>query len=457
MAKDFKLPDLGEGIHEGEVLKVNVDTGEQVEEDEVILEVETDKAAVEIPSPYSDVVTAVNVEPGDIVHVGDVMMTFGGVGDNEPRERPKAQKEEEREEKEPAAKAEREPAGAERGEATGEPHREGPVPAAPSTRRLARELGVDLHEVTPSGPGGRVLAEDVRAHAEGEEEEAVETEAAEAAEAERARRSLIGVSPQTVEMPPLPDFSRQGEVERMPLRSVRRATAKQMALSWELVPHVTTQDMADITELEKLRNRYKGEVSDQDGALTLTVFVLKALVNALKAFPKFNASLDVETEEIILKKYYNIGVAVDTDRGLLVPVLSDVDKKSVLELAVELKATAERTREGKAELSDMQGGTMTITNVGAIGGTNFSPIINYPEVAILGLAQARVKPVARQVTFEEGGAPERWEDQYEFVPRLMLPVMLAFDHRVNDGAEAQRFLNHVIHQLENPEKLLLGL
>jgi pyruvate dehydrogenase E2 component (dihydrolipoamide acetyltransferase) len=319
-------------------------------------------------------------------------------------------------------------------------------------------LGIDLHEVTPSGPGGRVLAEDVRAYAEGEQAPGAEpAEAEEAAEAERERKSLIGVSPQTVEVPPLPDFSRQGEIERVPLRSVRRATAKQMALSWELVPHVTTQDMADITELEKLRNRYKGEVSDQGGALTLTVFVLKALVNALKAFPKFNASLDMDEEEIVLKKYYNLGVAVDTDRGLLVPVIRDVDKKSVLELALELKSTAERTREGKAELSDMQGGTMTITNVGAIGGTNFSPIINYPEVAILGLAQAQVKPVARQVTFEEGEAPDRWEDQYEFVPRLMLPVMLAFDHRVNDGAEAQRFLNHVIHQLENPEKLLLGL
>jgi pyruvate dehydrogenase E2 component (dihydrolipoamide acetyltransferase) len=453
MAKDFKLPDLGEGIHEGEVLKVNVDKGEQVDEDEVILEVETDKAAVEIPSPYSDVVTAINVEPGDIVHVGDVMMTFGGVGDNEPRE-----KEEAPEEEEAVSESEREPARAERGQPTGEPHREGPVPAAPSTRRLARELGVDLHEVTPSGPGGRVLAEDVRAYAEGEQAPGAEpAEAEEAAEAERERKSLIGVSPQTVEVPPLPDFSRQGEIERVPLRSVRRATAKQMALSWELVPHVTTQDMADITELEKLRNRYKGEVSDQGGALTLTVFVLKALVNALKAFPKFNASLDMDEEEIVLKKYYNLGVAVDTDRGLLVPVIRDVDKKSVLELALELKSTAERTREGKAELSDMQGGTMTITNVGAIGGTNFSPIINYPEVAILGLAQAQVKPVARQVTFEEGEAPDRWEDQYEFVPRLMLPVMLAFDHRVNDGAEAQRFLNHVIHQLENPEKLLLGL
>ncbi len=453
MAKDFKLPDLGEGIHEGEVLKVNVGKGEQVDEDEVILEVETDKAAVEIPSPYSDVVTAINVEPGDIVHVGDVMMTFGGVGDNEPRE-----KREVPEEEKEAAEVEREPARAERGQPTGEPHREGPVPAAPSTRRLARELGVDLHEVTPSGPGGRVLVEDVRAYAEGEQAPGAEpAEAEETVEAERERKSLIGVSPQTVEVPPLPDFSRQGEIERVPLRSVRRATAKQMALSWELVPHVTTQDMADITELEKLRNRYKAEVSDQGGALTLTVFVLKALVNALKAFPKFNASLDMDEEEIVLKKYYNLGVAVDTDRGLLVPVIRDVDKKSVLELALELKSTAERTREGKAELRDMQGGTMTITNVGAIGGTNFSPIINYPEVAILGLAQAQVKPVARQVTFEEGAAPEQWEDQYEFVPRLMLPVMLAFDHRVNDGAEAQRFLNHIIHQLENPEKLLLGL
>lgn len=445
MAKEFKLPDLGEGIHEGEVLAVKVESGQQVKEDDVILEVETDKAAVEIPSPYSDVVTDVKVENGDVVHVGDVMMIFGGSGDNVAKEKP--EKEEE------APKEEREPSRAEeRGEPTGEPHREGPVPAAPSTRRLARELDVNLHEVTPTGPGGRVTREDVRAHAEGRE-----VDEAAAAEEERRERKLVGVSPQTVEAPPLPKYDQVGEIERVPLRSVRRATAKQMALSWSQVPHVTTQDLVDVTELEKLRERYKGEVKKAGGALTLTVFVIKALTQALKEFPKFNASLDMESEEIVLKKYYNIGIAVDSERGLLVPAIRDTDKKSISELAIELREVAERTREGHASLEDLQGSTMTITNVGAIGGTGFAPIINYPEVAILGLARATVQPVAKEVEFAAGDEPADWEDRYKFVPRLMLPIVLSFDHRVNDGAEAQRFLNRVIELLENPERLLMGL
>ncbi|MGC9467315.1 MAG: dihydrolipoamide acetyltransferase family protein, partial [Anaerolineae bacterium] len=408
MAKEFKLPDLGEGIHEGEVLDVKVDVGKQVAEDEIILEVETDKAAVEIPSPYSDVVTDIRVEPGDVVHVGDVMMVFGGAGDNVPKERPKAEEAEgaEEAEREEAPKRERrEP----RVEPTAEPHREGPVPAAPSTRRLARELGVDLHAVTPTGPGGRVTKEDVRAHAEGREVEK-EEEAATKREAEHRERKITGVSPQKVEVPPLPQYDRAGPIERVPLRSVRRATAKQMALAWSQIPHVTTQDMADVTELEKLRQRFKDEVAEQGGALTLTVFVIKALIAALKEFPRFNATLDMETEEIILKKYYNVGIAVDTDRGLLVPTLREADKKSIVELAIELKEVAERAREGQATLQDMQGSTITITNVGPIGGTGFAPIINYPEVAILGLARAKVQPVAKAVTFPEGEEPKTWED-----------------------------------------------
>ncbi len=220
-----------------------------------------------------------------------------------------------------------------------------------------------------------------------------------------------------------------------------------MALAWAQIPHVSTQDVVDVTDLEALRQQYKADVEAQGGKLTLTVFVLKALVSALKAFPKFNASLDVDAEEIILKKYYNTGVAVDSERGLIVPVLRDADRKSIVELAVDLTALVERTRDGKAALSDMQGGTITVTNIGALGGTGFSPIINYPEVAILGLAKAGVQPVARPK--KNGG--------YKFTPRLMLPIILAFDHRVNDGAEAQRFLNRIIEQLENPEKLLLGL
>ncbi len=315
---------------------------------------------------------------------------------------------------------------------------------------------MDLHDVPPSGPGGRVTTEDVRAYAEVEPEEREPERAPERREERERAPSLMGIS--TWEAPPsLPDFEKTGPVERIPLRSVRRATAKQMALSWAQVPHVNTQDLADITELETLRRRYKGDVAEAGGSLTLTVFALKALTNALKIFPKFNSSLDIEAEEIVLKQYYHIGVAVDTDRGLIVPVLRDVDRKSILELSVALSELVERTREGNASIEDMQGGSMTITNVGALGGTAFSPIINFPEVAILGLAQARIQPVARRQPLPEGEAYNALTEGYDFVPRLMLPVMLTFDHRVNDGAEAQRFLNTIIEQFENPERLLLGL
>lgn len=437
MAREFKLPDLGEGIHEGEVLAVKVQVGQQVKEDETILEVETDKAAVEIPSPYSDVVTQINVKAGDLVHVGDVLLVFGdgaGVQEAGSKGQDAGGK---RQEAPPAAVA---PASTESLAADYDPAL--PVAAAPSTRRLARELGVDLRAVTPTGPGGRVTEADVRAHADAK------------SESPAAKTVVEPVSPSqkleavpTPVAPPLPDYDQLGLIERLPLRSIRRATARQMALAWAQIPHVSTQDVVDITDLEALRQQYKADVEARGGKLTLTVLVLKALVNALKEFPKFNASLDVEAEDIILKKYYNTGVAVDSERGLIVPVLRDADRKSIVELAVELTALVERTRDGKAALTDMQGGTITVTNIGALGGTGFSPIINYPEVAILGLAQASVQPVARPK--KNGG--------FKFVPRLMLPIILAFDHRVNDGAEAQRFLNRIIEQLENPEKLLLGL
>jgi pyruvate dehydrogenase E2 component (dihydrolipoamide acetyltransferase) len=430
MAREFKLPDLGEGIHEGEVLAVKVQVGQQVKEDETILEVETDKAAVEIPSPYSDAVTQINVKAGDTVHVGDVLLVFGD-GAGAQAAGGKTQ------EAQPATVAPLTTA-------TLPPDHNPalPVAAAPSTRRLARELGVDLRVVTPTGPGGRVTDADVRAHAAGKSASPVAETAVEPA----APSQKLEAAPTPV-APPLPDYDQLGLVERLPLRSIRRATARQMALAWAQIPHVSTQDVVDVTDLEALRQQNKADVEARGGKLTLTVFALKALVNALKEFPKFNASLDAEAEEIVLKKYYNTGVAVDSERGLIVPVLRDVDRKSVVELAVELTALVERTRDGKASLADMQGGTITVTNIGALGGTGFSPIINYPEVAILGLAKASVQPVARPK--KNGG--------YKFVPRLMLPIILAFDHRVNDGAEAQRFLNRIIEQLENPEKLLLGL
>jgi pyruvate dehydrogenase E2 component (dihydrolipoyllysine-residue acetyltransferase) len=427
MAQEFRLPDLGEGIHEGEITQVLVSEGATVTEDQPILEVETDKAAVEIPSPYAGTIARIHVKQGDLVQVGDLLITFDGAETARADTGP--EKEKAVAPKEPAKQA---PKG-----------REGPVAASPATRRLARELGVDLQAVPGSGPAGLVTAEDVRAFAT---QGAAEAEVAAPPPEEVAVRpeEPSAVRPSTAPIPPLPDFSRWGEVEREPLRSVRRSTAKHMALAWSQIPHVTHQDVADITQLEALRRKQMDDIAEQGGSLTLTVFVMKAAVAALKAYPHFNASLDADCEEIILKHYFHIGVAVDTERGLLVPVVRDVDRKSIAELAVELPHLVERTRSGEAKLEEMQGGTFTITNPGHLGGAGFAPIINYPEVAILGMAQARWQPV---VQGEEG--------RREIVARLLLPLVLAFDHRVVDGAEAARFTTTLIRLLENPDKLLL--
>jgi pyruvate dehydrogenase E2 component (dihydrolipoamide acetyltransferase) len=446
MAQEFRLPDLGEGIHEGEIVKVLVKLGDEVQEDQPILEVETDKATVEIPSPFTGTVTDVRVKQGDLVHVGDVMLVFGdGAGAQAPAAEEKAPAPE----REAVAPKEPLPAVKPPAPPPAVPQREGPVPASPSTRRLARELGVDLRQVPPSGPGGRVTAQDVRAFAEQPQAVAIEAERAPAAPAERPAAppaEVSAVRPSTIPVPELPDFGRWGEVERLPLRSVRRATAKHMALAWSQIPHVSHHDLADVTELDAFRRRYKDQLKEQGGSLTLTIFAIKAAVAALKAFPRFNASLDADTEDIILKKYYNIGVATDTDRGLLVPVVHDADRKSITELALELPKLVDRTRAGEASLEEMQGGTFTITNIGPLGGTGFAPIVNYPEVAILGMARASWQPVVR------------WEaEEAKFVPRLLLPLILAFDHRVVDGADAARFMNMIIDILQDPDKLLMAV
>lgn len=456
MARTFKLPDLGEGIHEGEIIEVLVSVGDKIEEGDDILVVETDKAAVEIPSPYTGEVTGIEVEVGDLVEVGDTIMSFSDGEEETPEEEEPAAEAEEEEAPEPEAEEQRaraeeaaegeeaeEAAEAEEAKKEAPPEREGPIPASPSTRRLARQLGVDLAEVPPSGPAGRVTSEDVRAYAEGKEEEEVPPEE-EAEAVERRAIELPAVVPHG-QIPSLPDFTRWGDVERVPLRSVRRATAKQMALSWSQIPHVNHQDTADITELERLRERHKERIQEQGGRLTPTVFAMKALLAALKQHPRFNASLDPESEEIILKQYYHIGIAVDTDRGLLVPVIRDVDRKSIMQLSIELYELVQRTRDGEASLEDLQGGTCTITNIGILGGTGFFPIINYPEVAILGMARAQWEPVVRRT--EEG--------DFETEPRYLLPLMVTFDHRVVDGADAARFMGVVKEALETPENLLL--
>jgi pyruvate dehydrogenase E2 component (dihydrolipoamide acetyltransferase) len=441
MAQTFKLPDLGEGIHEAEIQEVLVSTGDDVEEGQPVLTVETDKASVEVPSPYNGTVTEIKVEAGDLVQVGDPLLIFSEVEEKaeEPakKEKPPAQE----------AKPEKEPPRAEGKEAIQEPAAERaqgrPVPASPATRRLARELSVDLRQVPPSGPAGRVTAQDVRSFAEeGAEEKAVTPKPSE----EKPARPPRERATRPVEAPSLPDFSRWGQVERIPLRSVRRAIAEKMTQAWSQIPHVSHTDLADITELDRLRRHYKDEM--EAGSLTLTVFVMKAVVAALKAFPRFNASLDVETEEIILKHYHHLGVAVDTDRGLVVPVIRDVDRKSIAELSEELQEVVERTRAGETSLEDVQGGSFTITNVGILGGTTFVPIINYPQVAILGMAQARWQPTVRNPG-DEGAM--------KIEPRFTLPLIAAVDHRVLDGADAARFVTMLVNILEDPDKLMLML
>jgi len=447
MARSFELPDLGEGIHEGEIVEVLVSVGDEVEEGDDILVVETDKAAVEIPSPYTGEVTGIEVEAGDLVEVGDLMMTFSGGEEAAEATEKEDEREEPSESEEGAAEVEPEPAKAQEGGGEA-PERKGPVPASPATRRLARELGVDLAQVPPTGPADRVTAEDVRALAErGEEEAAEAAEKPERPEGKAPRRAL-GEVPETIPapvVPSLPDFSRWGEIDRVPLRSVRRSTAKQMALSWAQIPHVNHQDRIDITELEAFREAHKAEIEEAGGRLTPTIFALKAAVTALKEHPRFNASLDPESGEIVLKKYYHIGVAVDTDRGLLVPVIRNVDRKSITELSIELYELAQRTRENEIGLEELQGGTFTITNIGVLGGSAFFPIINFPEVAILGMARARWEPVVRR----------KADGTFETEPRYMLPLMISFDHRVVDGADAARFGNVIKEVLESPERLLL--
>jgi pyruvate dehydrogenase E2 component (dihydrolipoamide acetyltransferase) len=468
VAQAFRLPDLGEGIHEADIVDILVSEGDEVEEGQEVLTVETDKATVDIPSPTTATVEEIHVAPDQLVQVGDVLITFsGGQEGAEPEEEGEVPEREaappQQEEGPPPQEGE------ERAAPSGEPgksqeeapmagraHRQGPVPASPSTRRLARELEVDLREVPPSAPAGRVTAEDVRAFAEGGQEapQRASKPGAGAAPEEREgtprRRERPSVRPSEISAPALPDFTRWGPVERVPLRSVRRTIAQRMARAWSQVPHVSHQDVADITELEELRQRCRRRVEEQGGQLTLTALAMKAAVAALREHPRFNASLDPEAQEIVLKSYYHLGIAVDTEQGLIVPVIRDVDRKSLTELAIELAKLAERTRQGQASLEDLSGGTFTITNVGPIGGTAFLPIINYPQAAILGMARARWQPAVLQVDDGEEQLPR-------IVPRYLLPLVLSFDHRIVDGADAARFMRSIVSMLEDPDKLLLSL
>ena len=421
MARTFVLPDLGEGLVEAEIRAVLVHEGDVVKEDSPLLEVETDKAQVEIPSPFAGRVEKIHVEPGQTVKVGQPLVSFADAGGAPAPARPA-----------PAAAAPMAPVS----QPAAVPRAEGgPVAAAPSTRRLAREMGVNLHAVRGTGPGGRITDDDVRASA-GKPATTPAAPARAAAPAGPAKPlAMVGLEP-----PPLPKFEQWGPVERQPLSHLRRTIAERMALSAALIPHVSHFDKVDITDLNAIVTRSSEAAKERQVTLTLTSFILKAAALALAEHPQFNASLDAAAGELILKRHCHLGIAVATDRGLIVPVIRDVDKKPVMELARELAALAQRVRDGKATLDDLRGGTFTVTNIGALGGTGAIPIINYPEVAILGVARGREEPVVR------GG---------QIVVRTMLPITLAFDHRVADGADGARFAQAIIRRLESPETLFL--
>lgn len=438
---EFKLPELGENIDQGDLVRLMISPGTKVSEGQPVMELETDKAVVEVPSSVSGVVKEIRVKEGDKVKVGEVIFTLEG-GAVAPPQRPKAApvehvsgqvlarlafqaaiKAEGKTEEQALPPDQPQPIPqtftmpVQLGKVAGTDHGE-PVPAAPHVRRLARELGVDIHLVPGTGPGGRISEDDVKAYSKALLVSAVQ--------APRATHFAE---------PALPDFGKWGKIERVAMRGVRRKTAEHLWEAWSTIPHVTQHDKADITELEQLRARFAPKAEEAGGKMTVTAIALKVCASALKVFPQFNASIDMGKYEIIYKQYINIGVAVDTDRGLLVPVIRDVDKKNIVELAAELTQLSQKAREKKLTPAEMEGGTFTITNLGGIGGTGFSPIVNHPEVAILGLSRSSMEPVWMNGKFEA---------------RRVLPVSLSYDHRLIDGADAARFLRWIAEAFEQP-------
>jgi pyruvate dehydrogenase E2 component (dihydrolipoamide acetyltransferase) len=418
--------------------------GTKVAEGQPVMELETDKAVIEVPSSVSGVVKEVKVKEGEKIKVGQVIFTLEGSStSNEPRSKNapvehtsgqhgarlafqaaiRAEGKTEEQALPPDQPAQPLPSFSmplQLGKVAGTEHR-APVPAAPHVRRLARELGVDIYDVKGSGPSGLISDDDVKVHAK-----TILTAAVSAQQSPIAGHFTA---------PKLPDFAKWGKIEKVSMRGVRRKTAEHLAESWNTIPHVTQQDRADTTELEQLRARFAPKAEQAGGKMTVTAIALKVCAAALKVFPQFNASIDVEKEEIVYKQYINIGVATDTDRGLLVPVIRDVDKKNIVELAVELSQLSKKARDKKLTPADMEGGTFTITNLGGIGGIGFTPIVNHPEVAILGLSRSRMEP--------------EWING-KFEPRLILPLSLSYDHRLIDGADAARFLRWVAEAFEQP-------
>jgi pyruvate dehydrogenase E2 component (dihydrolipoamide acetyltransferase) len=440
---EFKLPELGENISEGDLVRLMISPGMKVSEGQPVMELETDKAVVEVPSSVAGVVKEVRVKQGEKVKVGQIIFVLDGAAAPPlgPKHAPvehvsgqhgarlafqaaiRAEGKTEEQALPPDQPLVPLPAfamPAQLGKVAGTNHGE-PVPAAPHVRRLARELGIEIHDVKGTGLGGRISEDDVKAHSK-----QLLTSATAAAQAPQAAHII---------QPELPDFAKWGKIERVSMRGVRRKTAEHVWEAWHTIPHVTQNDRADITELEQLRARFAPKAEEAGGKMTVTAIALKVCASALRIFPQFNASIDLAKEEIVYKQYVNIGIAVDTDRGLLVPVIRDVDKKNIVELAAELTQVSKKARDKKLTPAEMEGGTFTITNLGGIGGTGFSPIVNYPEVAILGLSRSTTEPLWMNGKFE---------------PRLVLPLSLSYDHRLIDGADAARFLRWIAEAFEQP-------
>jgi len=445
MAQDILVPEVSDGVTEGTVISLVVAVGDKVEADQTLLEMETDKAVVAIPCPFDGVITEIRVAEGDTVKIGQAIMA-GEAGqasaaapeaDPAPAEAP-APVEAEAPAPAPTPAASR-PLPPAPQAAPPPPAADTPVdlatvrqggqvaPAAPVVRRLARDLGVDIYQVQGTGPGGRISEADVRQFVR------------------EAMQRITGGGAATGEFPglhaqrPLPDFTKWGPVTQEPLSKVRGITADAMSYAWSTIPMVTQYDQADITELEAFRKDFNRKADPAD-KLTMTAILIKVCAAALKAFPQFNSSLDMARRELILKQYVHVGVAVDTPGGLLVPVLRDADRKGIETLATELNEVAEKTRERRISPADMEGGTFTISNLGGIGGTNFTPIVYAPQVAILGVSRAETKPLWNGTGFN---------------PHLVMPLSLTYDHRVIDGADGARFLRFVCEAIEKPINLVM--
>jgi pyruvate dehydrogenase E2 component (dihydrolipoamide acetyltransferase) len=465
MAIEFKLPVLGENIKSADILKILVSEGDKVEKDQIVLELETDKATMEVPIEEAGTITKVLLKEGAKADIGAAVFTYEPASgsaesaaddstetksdsegadskkESSEKETPKEdesqketiklvedKKEEPREDKEKAKEPNK---SVDLITPLSEKITEMPdkiAPASPSVRRFAREIGIDIHLVRASGNNGRITIEDVKAYAKSMNE--------------LLSSGAAGVSGGggSFYKETLPDFSKWGDIEKQPMSNIRRKTAEHLSYAWQTIPHVTQFEKADITELEKIRKQFGKKTEEAGGKLTVTAILIKVIASALKVFPQFNSSIDMEKNEVIYKKYFNIGIAVDTERGLLVPVVRDADKKNVIQIASDLAEISKKARDRKLSLEDMQGGSISVSNLGGIAGTYFTPIVNAPEVAILGVSRSAIEPV-----YIEG----------KFEPRLMMPLSLSYDHRIIDGADAARFIKWVVSALEQPFLLIL--